>query len=141
MSTRSAVDVSRLRYTFAAMFREATSRVVTVVWFGFLTLVCAGVGAENSNSGVLAAALEEARSDPEPSFHLQVHRTDQDGMRSLELFPSGVAVWHGDTQIHLDGEIRSEMIATSSDTTSFIWNRYMEARRGPQKGRCGSPAG
>ena len=95
---------------------------------------CLANGAEDSSAGELAAALEEARRDPEPSFHLRVHRTDRDGMRSLELFPSGVAVWGGNTQIGLAGEIRSRMIASLVRYDFAHMETVYGGGKGPAKG-------
>jgi hypothetical protein len=58
----------------------------------------------------MAAVLEAARGDEPPPFHLIVHRTDENGQRSFELFPSGVAVWNRRAQITLPPAVRASLL-------------------------------
>lgn len=74
-----------------------------------LVLVGASAGAFAETRG-LAAVLAAARGDEPPPFHLIVHRTDENGQRSLELFPSGVAVWNHRTQITLPPAVRASLL-------------------------------
>jgi hypothetical protein len=55
---------------------------------------------------VLSAALERAVESGAPAYHLRVDCPGASGVRSLELFPSGVAIWDLETQVVLPVEPR-----------------------------------
>jgi hypothetical protein len=58
----------------------------------------------------MAAALEAADGQDPPPYHLIVHRTDDAGQRSLELFPSGVAIWDHRVQITVPPAVRASLL-------------------------------
>jgi len=64
----------------------------------------------NADTGELAAALEAASSAKSPRYHLIVHRTDEAGQRSFEVFPSGVAIWNHRAQIALPPTVRASLL-------------------------------
>lgn len=49
----------------------------------------------------LSAALGQAVKTPGSPFHLQVNCNDEKGIRSFNLFPGGVAIWNGRSQVML----------------------------------------
>ena len=83
--------------------------VASLVSGWLLVLVGASTGTFAETSP-MAAVLEAARGDEPPPFHLIVHRTDENGQRSLELFPSGVAVWKHRTQNTLSPAARASLL-------------------------------
>ncbi len=89
------------------------------LFFGLLLSLGAAAGAggidESSSaakagSNELAAALEAARGAEPPRYHLIVHRTDDAGQRSFEVFPSGVAIWNHRAQITLPPAVRASLL-------------------------------
>jgi hypothetical protein len=92
-----------------------TSRLI----FGLLLVLgaAAGAGGIEGSSAVaqtdtddLAAALEAASAAESPRYHLIVHRTDEDGQRSFEVFPGGVAIWNHRAQITLPSAVRASLL-------------------------------
>ncbi len=73
------------------------------------SLLCGSIAAQemdDSDQGTatpeeLTAALRQAVQKPGSPFHLQVNCNDQRGIRSLNLFPGGVAIWNGRSQVTL----------------------------------------
>jgi hypothetical protein len=76
-----------------------------------LALTPAAAVIESPETGEVAAALEAARHEQAPRFHLIVHRTDEDGQRSLEVFPSGVGTWNRRAQIMLEPALRGSLLS------------------------------
>jgi hypothetical protein len=71
----------------------------------------AGEGGSQEESG-LARALEAARDVPGGPFHLLVNCAGEQGFRGLEVFPSGVAVWNGRSQVELATAVRVALLET-----------------------------
>jgi hypothetical protein len=76
----------------------------------FLAAAPAAAGIERPTSGELDAALKTARGEQPPGYHLVVHRTDEAGQRSLEVFPSGVGIWNHTAQVVLAPALRSSLL-------------------------------
>ncbi len=60
----------------------------------------------------LDAALERGILTLGSPFHLQVNCTDKKGIRSLDLFPGGVTIWNGRSQVMLPEAARSALLST-----------------------------
>ena len=60
----------------------------------------------------LESALRRAYRDPGVPFQLQVNCIDQKGIRSMNLFAGGAAIWNRRTQIILPAETRSALLET-----------------------------
>lgn len=78
-----------------------------------LVLAISGVGTSigaQSDTDDLTAALDAARAAKPPRYHLIVHRTDEAGQRSVELFPSGVAIWNHRVQITVPTAVRASLL-------------------------------
>jgi len=73
-------------------------------------------GSDDVSSSDIEAALRAAVASEQPHFHLQVSRTNLDGQRSLEVFPSGVAIWNLTTQIELPVTTRSSLLGVLEDS-------------------------
>ena len=71
----------------------------------------AGEGGSQEDPG-LVQALGAARDAPVGPFHLVVDCADEEGFRSLEVFPSGVAVWRGRSQMELPTAVRVALLDT-----------------------------
>jgi len=71
----------------------------------------AGGSGSPADSG-LVRALMAARDAPGGPFHLRVDRAEKEGFRSLEVFPSGVAIWNGRFQITLATKVRVALLET-----------------------------
>ncbi len=84
----------------------------------------------------IGPALQEAASSDEPRFYLQVHRTDLDGQRSLEVFPSGIAIWNRTTQIELPLLIRTSMIEVLQESDFASMPPSYGGRRSPGSGEA-----
>ena len=70
-----------------------------------------GEGGSQEES-VLVEALRAAHDAPGGPFHLLVGCADEQGFRSLEVFPGGVAVWNGRSQVELPTAVRVAMLDT-----------------------------
>jgi len=70
-----------------------------------------GEGESQEESG-LVQALEAARDAPGGPFHLLVDCAGEKGFRGLEVFPSGVAVWNGRSQVELPTAVRVALLET-----------------------------
>jgi hypothetical protein len=75
-----------------------------------LALTPAAASVESPEASELVAALEAARGEQAPGYHLIVHRTDVSGQRSLEVFPSGVGIWNRTAQVVLAPALRSSLL-------------------------------
>jgi hypothetical protein len=60
----------------------------------------------------LSAALGQAVKAPGSSFHLQVNCNDQKGIRSFNLFPGGVTIWNGRSQVMLPAAAQTALLNT-----------------------------
>jgi len=58
----------------------------------------------------LTAGLLRASENPESPFHLQVNCTDEKGIRSMNLFPGGTAIWNGSSQVTVPPTTRSALL-------------------------------
>lgn len=70
------------------------------------------LGVPSNDSDRLRITLQQASETAESPFHLEVNCTDQKGIRSLELFPGGAAVWNRRSQIMLPSAARSTLLTT-----------------------------
>lgn len=66
----------------------------------------------SGDSARLGATLQQASETAESPYLLQVNCTDQKGIRSLELFPGGTAVWNRRSQVILPPSARSVLLTT-----------------------------
>ena len=71
----------------------------------------AGEGGSQEAPG-LVRALETARDAPGGPFHLLVDCSDEEGFRGLEVFPRGVAVWNGRSQVEFPTAVRVALLET-----------------------------
>lgn len=62
-----------------------------------------------------AVALQTALDTPGSPYQLQVNCTDEKGIRSFNLFPGGVAVWNGRSQLVVPVATRSELLKSLLD--------------------------
>ena len=94
-------------------------KTTTRLFFGFLLVLGAAAVAggidiwsavASAETNDLAAALKTARASEPPGYHLIVHRTDQKGQRSFEVFPSGVGIWNHRSQITLPPKVRASLL-------------------------------
>jgi hypothetical protein len=91
-----------------------------IVLIGVLSLmpgVIIGADSVTSHSNLpdsegLAAALQRAAAVQGSPFHLQVNCTDQKGIRSLELYSSGTAIWNRRSQLKLPAAARTDLLNT-----------------------------
>ncbi len=69
-------------------------------------------GVSSRGSDRLGIEFQRALEAAEGPYHLQVNCTDQKGIRSLELFPEGAAIWNGRSQILLPYSARTGLLET-----------------------------
>jgi len=84
-------------------------------------------------SDQLAASLQKAANDPESPFYLQVNCTDQKGIRSLELFSGGAAIWNRRSQIMLSAPARSALLKTLIERGFPTFEDSYGGRERPEK--------
>jgi len=60
----------------------------------------------------LSAALGQALKTPGSPFHLQVNCNDQKGIRSFNLFPGGVTIWNGRSQVMVPVATQTALLKT-----------------------------
>ncbi len=83
-------------------------------------LLCGSVAAEEIDESdqqaatpeELLAALRQAVKKPADPFHLQVNCNDQKGSRSFNLFPGGVTIWNGRSQVTVPVSARTALLNT-----------------------------
>ncbi|MEW6336269.1 MAG: hypothetical protein AB1625_02595 [Acidobacteriota bacterium] len=95
----------------------------------------AGCGARD-----LGEAIERAREAGGGPFRLGVECRADAGMRRLEVFPSGVAIWDRSSQIALGAETRAALLeALATHRFASLAERYggpSGAQRGPLRVSC-----
>ena len=84
----------------------------------------------------LVRALEAARDAPAGPFRLRVDCADEEGFRSLEVFPSGVAIWNGRVQVQPAIAVRVALLETLIRRDFSSLEASYGGREGP-----GSPQG
>ena len=67
---------------------------------------------KDSSPVELGASILHASNNPESPFQLKVNCTDDKGIRSFNLFPGGVTIWNGRSQLSLPPATRSAMLRT-----------------------------
>lgn len=85
--------------------------LLSLVLLLFAAFAC-GTGATATappSASAVRAAIEAAR-DEGVSFHLLAQCIDEKGNRSLEVFPSGVAVWNGSLQVTVAPPLRRALL-------------------------------
>jgi len=91
--------------------------LVSICVFSFLSsaVFTGGLIASDTrpaSSNPLDAALQRVIKTPQSPFRLQVDCTDQKGIRSLDLFTGGIAIWNGRSQVTLPPGARSTLLET-----------------------------
>lgn len=66
-------------------------------------------------AAAIASAVEAARSGEAAGFRLRVDSLSASGGRSLEVFPSGIAIWSGSVQVAAGRALRSAMLSALLD--------------------------
>lgn len=67
-------------------------------------------GSGRPDAAALASALERVRAQSPRAYHLRVDCAGEPGVRSVEVFPSGVAIWDLRTQVTLPDATRRELL-------------------------------
>ena len=86
------------------------------LFFSMLLLAAAtngvkAVAAETDGGSVtFDQALNAAIENPGQSLSMQIECTNEKGIRSLRLYPSGVAVWNQQVQVNIDEAIRARLL-------------------------------
>jgi hypothetical protein len=97
---------------------SVTSLLLTFSLAGAASIAaCADVkdrdeASSEDNAAAITASIEQARQDPVAPFQLTVNCTDQKGIRALELFASGAAIWNRKSQIRVPDSIRSALLGS-----------------------------
>ena len=83
--------------------------------------VAAVAGGPDTPSVPLDKALRAALSDPHQAFSMQIECTGENGIRSLNLFPGGVAIWNNRVQVSINNPVRERLIKAllKADFPSF----------------------
>ncbi|HVS14295.1 MAG TPA: hypothetical protein VMV46_10240 [Thermoanaerobaculia bacterium] len=118
----------RVAFTFGNIAssgdRAATARSPTasipglfLVPFGALALIAtaapradAQIAGEPRDPAAISSALRAARDAPAPAYRLRVDCAGDRGVRSVEVFPSGVAIWDLRTQVALPEATRRALV-------------------------------
>lgn len=69
------------------------------------------VDSTDETSSAFEHALRTAMEDPQQAFSMQVECTNEQGIRSLHLYPEGVAIWNKKVQVAIDGKVRRHLLA------------------------------
>jgi hypothetical protein len=105
--------ITRLCQTAATRFRP-------LFIIGVFSLLCGAIAADEMDDSEqqaatpeeLSAALGQAERKPGSPFRLQVNCTDQKGSRSFILFPGGVTIWNGRSQVMLPVAAQTGLLTT-----------------------------
>lgn len=89
-------------------------------------------------SSQLDFALQQASETVDSPYLLEVNCTDQKGIRSLELFPGGVAIWNRRSQITLPPSARSSLLTTLVEQGFPVFEKSYGGQQQP--GKSAAPA-
>lgn len=94
-----------------------STTVAGLLWIAVTSAAVAGASdAGPARTDPLAEAVAAARDGAADGFRLRVESTTGDRFRSLETFPSGVAVWGGTTQIRPSRDVRRALLSMLLET-------------------------
>lgn len=106
-----------------------TASHIPLIGAWVFSLICANTvvfavenGAPAPDPVALRGAIEHQLREAEPTFRLNVDCTDDRGIRSLELYPGGAAVWGGKRQFNTSEGKRRELLTMLLDQgfTEFL---------------------
>lgn len=85
----------------------------------------------------LTAAIQQGIDTAGSPFYLQVHCINQEGIRSLEIFPNGIAIWGGRIQISLSESSRVTLLKTLLISEFSQLKPSYGGRQRPEKSEAG----
>jgi hypothetical protein len=97
-------------------------------------LAAVAVAGTEGGASDLGEAIERARAARGGPFRLSVECRGDAGLRRLEVFPSGVAIWNRSSQIALGAETRAALLETLSTYRFASFAERYGGRPGAQHG-------
>jgi len=86
------------------------TRLAAVLTFWSILNPLLLLAVESPDPALFSAALSAAANDDQTPFSMQVHCTDDKGIRSLILHSNGVVIWNGERQARLGPEDRTALL-------------------------------
>ncbi len=109
-------------------------RLFSILFLSVWTCGAAGaIDRPVTGSKAFEQALHAALLDPAQALSMQVDCTNEQGIRSLHLYPEGVAVWNKQVQVEVDKPLRTSLLKEllNADFLFFcgpVWQQRRERR-------------
>ena len=92
---------------------------------------------DSSVEDALKVVIERGTRVPGTAFHLRVNCTDEKGIRGVELYSDGIAIWKNQTQIQVTASTRIELLEALRDKRFYNLADNYGGKQRPERTKVG----